>query len=539
MGTRREKLWAALTGALAALATLAVAEALAAIMVLPASSPLFAVGSIVIDLVPGWLKETVIALFGTADKIALFASLGMLVLVLAAGIGILQYRRPPWGMVALTAIGLVATLAASTRADASGIWAIPTLVGVVVGVFVLRATTDRLRDWMAAAGVAAGAAGAAAAARGVDASSDQRASREVARAALTRRRFVALLGGTAAGAIVVGLGARAINAGTAAVNTVREALTLPKPATAAPTIVSGAELGIPGLSPIISSNETFYRIDTALQIPVIDAATWKLKIFGMVDNEIEIGFDELLALPLTEHAVTLMCVSNEVGGDLIGNAIWLGYPIRELLKRAGPKPGADMVLSRSIDGFTASTPLSVLQEADRDCLLAVGMNGSPLPLEHGFPVRMVVPGLYGYVSATKWVVELEVTRFADKTAYWTDRGWSDHGPVKTSSRIDVPASGARLSAGTVPIAGVAWAQHTGITGVEVRIDSGSWMTARLADAISADTWVQWVYQWEATSGNHLIEVRATDAAGTIQSGKRVGTVPDGAEGWHSVTVAVG
>ena len=539
MGTRREKLWAALTGALAALATLAVAEALAAIMVLPASSPLFAVGSIVIDLVPGWLKETVIALFGTADKIALFASLGMLVLVLAAGIGILQYRRPPWGMVALTAIGLVATLAASTRADASGIWAIPTLVGVVVGVFVLRATTDRLRDWMAAAGVAAGAAGAAAAARGVDASSDQRASREVARAALTRRRFVALLGGTAAGAIVVGLGARAINAGTAAVNTVREALTLPKPATAAPTIVSGAELGIPGLSPIISSNETFYRIDTALQIPVIDAATWKLKIFGMVDNEIEIGFDELLALPLTEHAVTLMCVSNEVGGDLIGNAIWLGYPIRELLKRAGPKPGADMVLSRSIDGFTASTPLSVLQEADRDCLLAVGMNGSPLPLEHGFPVRMVVPGLYGYVSATKWVVELEVTRFADKTAYWTDRGWSDHGPVKTSSRIDVPASGARLSAGTVPIAGVAWAQHTGITGVEVRIDSGSWMTARLADAISADTWVQWVYQWEATSGNHLIEVRATDAAGTIQSGKRVGTVPDGAEGWHSVTVNVG
>lgn len=520
MTTRRIDLWAALSGVLAAVGALAVAEAVAALMVLPASSPLFAVGSFVIDIVPGWLKTAVIALFGTADKIVLLAGLAALVVVLAALVGVLQLRRPPWGIVGLAAAGVFATVAASTRADASGFWAVPSLVGTAAGAIVLRWLTERLRAWTEVAGRVV-------------------TSREAARGALTRRRFFIALGGTAAGAAVIGLGARAVNAGTAAVNTVRQALVLPAAATAAPAIPAGAELDIPGISPLISANDTFYRIDTALQVPVIDAATWKLKITGEVEQEVEIGFDELLALPLVEHAVTLMCVSNEVGGNLVGNAVWLGYPIRDLLARAKPKAGADMVLSRSIDGFTASSPLEVLLDTDRESLLAVGMNGEPLPLEHGFPVRMVVPGLYGYVSATKWVVELEVTRFADKAAYWTQRGWSDHGPVKTSSRIDVPASGSRMAPGTVAVAGVAWAQHVGITGVEVRVDGGAWQPARLAEPISADTWRQWVYEWDAPSGNHTLQVRATDAAGRTQSGTPVPVVPNGAEGWHTVSVSVG
>ena len=329
-----------------------------------------------------------------------------------------------------------------------------------------------------------------------------------------------------------------MSAATSAANGVREAIALPKPVTSAPPIPAGAELGLRGLSAVVTSNDTFYRIDTALQVPRIDPAQWKLRIVGLVDREIEIGYDELLALPMTETVATLMCVSNEIGGNLIGNAVWLGHPIRELLKKAGPQAGADMVLSTSQDGWTASTPLDVLLDDKRDAIFAVAMNGEPLPLAHGFPVRMVVPGLYGYVSATKWVTELRVTRFADDVAYWTVRGWSDRGPIKTSSRIDVPRTGKTVEAGTVAVAGFAWAQHTGIAGVDVRIDGGEWVPARLADAINADTWVQWVYEWNATAGNHVIEARATDAAGGEQSGTPVSVIPNGAEGYHTISVSV-
>jgi DMSO/TMAO reductase YedYZ molybdopterin-dependent catalytic subunit len=508
----RVALRSAAIGVVAALATLAVAEAVAAVMVLPSGSPLFAVGSLVIDIVPGWFKTLVIDLFGTNDKIALFVALGILVLLLAVGIGILQVRRPPWGIVALAAVGVVALLAAVSRAEANGLSAIPTMVGVLAGVLVLRAEANGLRRWSA---------------------EDRPAS-----LAVSRRNFLVVLGGTAAGALVVGLGARAINAGTAAVNSVREALALPAPATAEAPFPAGASLDIDGISSLVTPNETFYRIDTALQVPIVDASTWRLRITGMVEREVEITFDELLALPLTEHTVTLMCVSNEVGGGLVGNATWLGYPIRELLAKAGPKPGADMVLSTSADGFTAGSPLEVLMEPDRQSLLAVGMNGEPLPLEHGFPARLVVPGLYGYVSATKWVTELKVTTFAQDQGYWTPRGWSALGPVKTASRIDVPRSGGSVEAGTVAVAGVAWAQHRGIEGVEVRIDDGPWQDATLADAISTDTWVQWVYEWPATSGSHTVAVRATGAEGDTQRENRVPPAPDGSEGYHTISVTV-
>jgi len=304
-------------------------------------------------------------------------------------------------------------------------------------------------------------------------------------------------------------------------------------------VPASAEFDIPGLATVISSNAEFYRIDTALQVPQIDPSQWQLKITGMVEKPVTLNFAELFALPLEESYTTLMCVSNDVGGNLIGTAKWLGYPIRHLLARARPTASADMVLSHSSDGFTASTPLPVLQEDDRNAILAVGMNGEPLPPEHGYPVRMVVPGLYGYVSATKWVVELEVTRFADHSAYWTERGWSSHGPIKIESRIDVPRDAASVKAGRVVVAGVAWHQHTGIEKVEVRVDGGAWNDADLATAISADTWVQWRWEWDATSGQHQVEVRATDADGSVQTSAVAGTVPNGATGYHLITVNVG
>jgi DMSO/TMAO reductase YedYZ molybdopterin-dependent catalytic subunit len=317
----------------------------------------------------------------------------------------------------------------------------------------------------------------------------------------------------------------------------RAAIRLPAPASPVVTPSAGVEVGVPGVVPFRVSNADFYRIDTALVSPRVDSGSWRLRVHGLVDREVTVDYAGLLASRLVERDVTLACVSNEIGGDLIGNARWLGLPIAELLRRAGPRPEADMVLSASADGWTASTPLAVLLDG-RDALLAVGMNGEPLPIEHGFPVRMVVPGLYGYVSATKWVVDLEVTRFDRATAYWTTRGWSDRGPVKTQSRIDVPQDGAQVRTGRVALAGVAWAQHRGITRVEVRVDDGPWLAARLAAVPSADTWRQWVLPWDAVPGRHRVQVRATDGTGAVQTERQTPPEPDGATGLHTITVHV-
>jgi DMSO/TMAO reductase YedYZ molybdopterin-dependent catalytic subunit len=512
MKARRQQLLAAGVGVVAALVTLAAAEVVA-LFVSAASSPLVAVGSFVIDIVPPWVKDAAIALFGTNDKLALLVGLGLLILVLAAIVGILELRRPPLGTLGLALVGVVAIAAAVTRAEATLLWGLPTALGAALGVLVLRLGTQRLRTWVEAPGA------------------PNRYS------ALSRRAFIGFVSATAGAAVVAGVTARAVNATKAAVNTVREALTLPAPASPAPPVPAGAELDIPGLASLFTSNRDFYRIDTAIIVPQVEAAEWKLRIVGMVEHEVEITFAELLALPLVETDVTLICVSNEVGGGLVGNARWMGYPIRELLKRAKPLDGADMVLSRSIDGWTAGTPLSVLQDPKRDSILAVAMNGDPLPIEHGFPVRMVVPGLYGYVSATKWVTELKLTRFADEHAYWTDRGWSALGPVKMSSRIDVPAYTELIPVEPLTIAGVAWAQHTGIKAVEVRIDKGEWMPTTLATAVSDDTWVQWSMPWTPPEAKvYLIEVRATDKKGRVQGGDRQQPAPNGSEGWHAITI---
>ncbi len=504
-------------------------------MISPGASPIFASGSLAIDLAPQWLKESVIGLFGTADKVVIIGSVVLGAVLVAALAGILERARPPWGRVLIGALGVLTLVAALTRPGAGYLAVLPPTAAVVVALPVLRVLLNRLRPVRRPVlrsevcpevrpevrpEVHSGRGPASAEPEGID-----------------RRRFLVASGLAAGLGILAAVGGQLASAGIRSIDAARRMFTLPKPVVAAARPEIQSSFDIPGLSPLVTPNADFYRIDTALIVPSVDPENWKLKIHGLVETEVELSFKELLALPLEESYTTLACVSNYVGGDLIGNALWLGYPIRKLLAQAGPLGEADMVLSRSVDGFTASTPLSVLQD-DRNAILAIGMNGEPLPAEHGFPVRMVVPGLYGYVSATKWVTELKVSKFADETAYWTERGWAELGPVKLSSRIDTPATSRRLKAGQVVVAGQAWAQHTGISRVQLRVDDGAWQEADLATAISADTWRQWMTTWSATSGHHKLTVRAFDADGVAQIEKPSDVVPDGATGLHSVFVDV-
>jgi DMSO/TMAO reductase YedYZ molybdopterin-dependent catalytic subunit len=408
-------------------------------------------------------------------------------------------------MVAFGFFGAVGMLAVATRPHAGTLDLLPTVVGTAAGLWALSVLWQRAGD---------GARGAP----------------------VDRRRF--LLGG--AGFTVAGITAATLgqSLGQGARQAAQSRSTVRLPKAAKPLVIpDGAQLPVKGITSYIVPNVDFYRIDTALVVPQLDAIGWSLKVHGMVDQEVRISWATLLTKPMQDSLVTLMCVSNEVGGNLTGNAVWTGWPVRELLKMAGPKPGADMVLSTSSDGWTAGTPLAVLTD-DRNALLAIAMNGQPLPFEHGFPVRLVVPGLYGYVSATKWLTDLKVTTFAQDEGYWTPRGWSKRGPVKTESRIDVPRAGDRVSAGRVAVAGIAWAQHRGITAVEVRVDDGAWQPARLADEPSVDSWRQWVLPWQATKGSHTITVRATDTEGVTQPQSPAPPAPDGATGWHTITVSV-
>jgi DMSO/TMAO reductase YedYZ molybdopterin-dependent catalytic subunit len=518
---------------------------LVAMVVSPSSSPVAAIGAALIDVAPPWAKDTAIALFGTADKLALIVGIALAMLVLAGIAGWLQARRPPWGVVVIAAFGITGAIVAATRPGAGALAWLPALVAGAVGAVALWLLVRLLQPAPAAPSPVDSTPAEPASADSVPADpAPVESATPVAAPAFevpaasppSRRAFFAWAGAAAAaGILATVVGVRGATSATVAA--VRRAVRLPQPAVAASAVPAGAELDIAGLADVVTPNDRFYRIDTALIVPEVDPADWRLRVHGMVANEFELTWDELLALPLEESWTTLTCVSNEVGGTLIGNARWLGYPLRELLARARPTADADMVLSRSIDGFTASTPLEALTD-ERNAVLAVGMNGAPLPMEHGFPVRMVVPGLYGYVSATKWVVDLEVTRFDRAAAYWTTRGWSERGPIKLQSRIDVPSRGQGLKAGAVVVAGVAWQQQVGIEGVEVRIDEGEWMPATLATAISDDTWVQWSFPWTATTGDHVIQCRATSKDGEVQTEDTAPPAPDGATGWHWRTVSV-
>lgn len=410
--------------------------------------------------------------------------------------------------VAIVAAGAVGCAAVLSRAGTTVVDIVPTLVGAGCGVAALRVlVSGRFTDASDEPGTDAG-----------------------------RRLSLVTLGLLGAG-MASGVVGVLVNRWTSSVSGDREAFALPEVDRAAPPIPDTVQPGEVALPSFVTGNADFYRIDTALSVPQLSRQDWALRIHGMVDREVTYRFADLERFEVVEKVVTLTCVSNPVGGELISNAVWTGYRVRDLLAAAGVQPDADMVLSMSVDGWTAGTPVEALTAAD--ALLAVGMNGEPLPTEHGYPARLVVPGLYGYVSATKWVTDLEVTRFDRAEAYWTRLGWSARGPIKTESRIDVPRSGQDVPVGPVTFGGVAWAQTRGIRAVEVQIDDGDWQQAILGDAYSGDTWRLWSFPWDARDpGLHTITVRATDNSGYTQTAERADPVPDGATGWHSITFAV-
>jgi DMSO/TMAO reductase YedYZ molybdopterin-dependent catalytic subunit len=508
-------------GILAGAVAIGAAELLAVVFG-PGSSPIVAVGGAAIDASPEWLKSFAIRTFGERDKLALLIGIGVVLAVVAAVLGSMSQRRPRLAIGGLVVLGAIGAAAAVTRPANDLADAIPSIGGAVVGVVAYR----RLRD---AAGLPE-----------TTAPDPDRASAPPPPPTIRgydRRRFLRT-GAAAAGIAAVsgGLGRLLTSRSTAAAS--RAEAKLPEPTDPLPPPPQGADLGVRGVAPFVTRNAEFYRVDTALFVPAIDAATWTLRVHGMVDREMTLDFDQLLARPMMERDITLACVSNEVGGPYVGNARWIGAPLADLLREAGVQPDASQIVSRSSDGFTIGTPTAVVMDG-RDSMLAVSMNGEPLPLEHGFPVRMVVPGLYGYVSATKWLVELELTTLDAYDAYWIQRGWAKEAPVKTQSRIDTPAYGTRLGPGPMAVAGVAWAQHRGIERVEVRVDAGDWKEAELGASDTIDTWRQWVYRWDAAPGSHTLTVRATDGKGDTQTAGRAAPFPDGATGHHTIVVDVG
>ncbi|GII91326.1 molybdopterin-dependent oxidoreductase [Sinosporangium siamense] len=526
--------------------------------------PVLAVGDAIVDLSPAWLKNWAIAQFGEYDKVVLLTCVSVVLAGFAAGLGLAARRRIAYAVAGVVLLGVVGAWAVLSRPGATAAGILPTAVGTAVGAWTLSwlvrramgapAAGDEAARREAAGREAAGGAAAGGEAAGHDAGEAGEAGRALPyetppreperpavirpgrSAGFDRRR---LLQGAAGGLVVAGAAGVAgrVLTDRMAVSGARESLRLPRPALPAPPLPAGVDLRLNGLSPFVTPNDDFYRVDTALIVPQVDPRVWSLRVHGLVERPIILTFGDLLRRPLLEADITLACVSNEVGGPLVGNARWLGARLSDLLREARVRRGADMLLSTSADGWTCGTPIDVVMDG-RDSLLAVGMNGVPLPQAHGFPVRQVVPGLYGYVSATKWIVDIKVTKFTVDQAYWTPRGWAERAPVKTQSRIDVPAEGAKVKPGRTAVAGVAWAQHRGIDAVEVRVDGGPWHVARLAQAPTADTWRQWVFEWDATPGSHTIEVRATDGTGHTQTSTQAPPVPDGATGWHSRVVSV-
>ncbi|MFQ3560889.1 molybdopterin-dependent oxidoreductase [Streptomyces gramineus] len=521
----------ALAGAVAGFAALAVAE-LASAAVRPEAGPVIAVGGAAIDRTPTAVKDWAVRHFGTDDKLVL--ELGILavlaVFAVALGAAALRFRRA--GAAGVVLFGVVGAVAATGRPDSRGFAdAVPSLVGAGAGAALLYVLAGRLARRDRAAGVRDGSDAGTGAGR-------------VPAGDWDRRGFVVAASAAAMASAGAGVLGRALNgaSGRGAVAS-RDRVVLPAPGSPASAVPRGAGPRIAGISPFITPNDAFYRVDTALVVPKVDATAWRLRIHGEgVARPVTLSFADLLRRELVERDITLTCVSNEVGGPYVGNARWIGVRLAALLAECGVRPPsrggpADQLVARSVDGMTLGSPVEEVMDG-RDALLAVGMNGVPLPFEHGFPVRMVVPGLYGFVSACKWIEDIELTTFDAYDPYWVKRGWARRAPVKTQSRIDTPKPFARPKAGSVMVAGVAWAQHRGIDRVEVRVDDGPWQQARLAAEDSRDTWRQWSFPWQATRGGHTLTVRATDRTGRVQTEERTGTVPDGASGRHSVVVTV-
>ncbi len=507
-------------GATAATAALAVGELVPAVL---GSGPslVTAVGSEFIDRYAAALKDLAVALFGTNDKAALVVGVVVTSVLLGGLLGLLARRRPAALPIGFSAFGVVGGLALATDPQGSpGVAVVSATLAVAAGVGVHRFLVSRLAGGHAA----------------TESSGTEPSAGEPADPRPTADRRAFLLGSGAV--VVMSIGAAALARSIRAsrvLDLVRLASGLPVPSRTVP--VPDAQLTVPGISPYITPIDDFYRIDTALSTPQVDPASWRLAVTGMVDRPYEIGYEELLALPSVEVPVTIQCVSNEVGGDLVGTAVWQGVPLSAILDRAGVQPGATQIVGRSVDDWTAGFPTGVGLDG-RTAVVAYAMNGEVLPFDHGFPARLVVSGLYGYVSATKWLREIELTTWEAFDGYWVPRGWSKEGPIKTASRIDVPRDGDRPAAGRIPIAGVAWNPSIGISVVEVQVDDGPWERATLGPVAGEDTWVQWRLDWDATPGDHELRVRATDAAGATQTGEIAEPAPDGATGWHTRRVRV-
>lgn len=505
---------AVVAGVLAALAALAAAELLAA--VLPGNRSLVvAVGDRIIQLTPGGVARFAISTFGTANRAVLLLSMAVVVVGAGGLVGVTAARRrgiAPAGMAVFAALGVAAALSDPFVPTLTAVVA-PTL-GAVAGTLLLR--------WLLSTGPRP--------------ATIEESGADSLRGEGSRRAFLASAGTVLGATLVAAMTARTLLL-REVTEAARRALRLPPPANPLPPPSATTVLDVDGVSPLVTPTADFYRIDTALTVPQIDPATHVLRVTGLVDRPFELGYDQLLELADTEADVTLSCVSNEVGGNLVGNARWQGVPLASLLERAGVQPAATQIIGRAVDGWTGGFPVEVAFDG-RPALVAVGMNGRPLPPAHGFPVRLVVAGLYGYVSDTKWLREIELTTFEDVEAYWIPRGWARHGPIKTQSRIDVPRRGAPLSAGTIPIAGVAWAGIRGISAVEVSVDDGPWRRATLSGELATTSWRQWMVPWEAEPGRHTIRVRATDGEGQTQTARRTDPAPDGATGHHTLVVSV-
>ncbi|CAN5820862.1 sulfite oxidase [soil metagenome] len=510
---RRPSWWKAVLGGLvAALVALALAELVAGLN-RTWRSPVLDVGDRVIDAAPPFLKEFAIDTFGTNDKPALLIGIGVMLAIYSAVVGFIALRRTfVVGVVGIALFGAVGAWAAiSRRSGAPWHVVVPSVLGAAAGVGAL---------WLVH--------------RSTTTPRDSAAHTPGRRAFLARSGTV--LGGLAAGAVIAGgigrwLGSRFSAAAS------RSGVALPAAPDPLPALPAGVQIDVPGMTPFVTPNADFYRIDTALTAPQVPTAGYTLRITGMVDNELQLSYDDLLGRELIERDITLTCVSNEIGGRLVGNARWLGTLLAPLLEEAGVQEGADQIVGRSFDGFECGFPTAVALDG-RDAMVVFGMNGEPLPIEHGFPVRLVVPGLYGYVSATKWLTEIELTTFAEFDHYWLRRGWAQEAPIKLMSRIDTPRGLAKVPAGLVAIAGVAWEQRVGIAGVEVMVDDGGWQPAELGEVTTDDTWRQWLYRWDATPGRHTIAVRAIDSDGAIQTDERAEPIPDGASGHHRIVVTV-
>ena len=505
----------ALAGIVAGVAGLATSYAVATAMTIR-EAPVVAVAEMVIRYTPGPVAERAISILGHGDKPVLVAAI--LILLGAAFAFAGRLARRSWWLPAvvfgvLAAVGALAV--ARQPGEAIGDF-LPVAVGLVTWLVVLSLLTDPLRD---------------AERKSPDGWVDDETGSADDWSATSRRGFLLRAGIGVAVAVAVAGSGRLIGRGRRRVEETRRLLRLS--GVSEPTIPRNVRIGLKGISPWQTPNDDFYLIHTAIVVPTIEPRDWQIRIHGMVDREIVLTYDELLERRRTEAWITLNCVSNEVGGDLIGNAWWSGVRLAELLTEAGASSEADAVLQTSEDGWTCGTPLSALRDG-RGAMLAVAMNGMPLPIDHGFPVRTIVPGLYGFVSACKWVVDLEVTRFDQIEAYWTEKGWAEEAPVKLASRIDVPQSGDDVTAGDVRVGGVAWAQHIGIQGVEVALDGGAWQAAEIAGAPTDDTWVQWAATVAVEEGDHQVRVRATDKNGDVQTGVEQDVLPDGATGWHTV-----